>query len=66
MTEETVTLSVQDDGVGFDVPATLASPPEGHLGLRVVRDLADRAGAVLQVASAPGAGTRWRLVVTRP
>ncbi len=66
VTDETVTLSVQDDGVGFDVPTTLASPREGHLGLRVVRDLADRAGAVLQVASAPDAGTRWRLVVTRP
>ena len=66
VTDDSVTLTLEDDGVGFDVQATLDRPPEGHLGLRVMRDLADRAGAVLQVASAPGAGTRWRLVVAQP
>ena len=57
---------VSDDGVGFDAVAVLAEPPEGHLGLRVMADLAEQAGAQLSVASAPGAGTRWRLVVVRP
>jgi two-component system, NarL family, sensor kinase len=61
-----VTLTVSDDGVGFDPVAVLATPPEGHLGLRVMADLAEQAGAQLSVASAPGAGTRWRLVVVRP
>jgi len=61
-----VMLTVADDGVGFDPVATLAEPPEGHLGLRVMADLAEQAGAQLSVASAPAAGTRWRLVVPRP
>jgi two-component system, NarL family, sensor kinase len=61
-----VTLTVSDDGVGFDPVAVLAEPPEGHLGLRVMADLAEQAGAQLSVASAPGHGTRWRLVVVRP
>lgn len=56
-------LEVADDGSGFDAAAALARPPEGHLGLRVLGDLAAAAGADLSVASAPGAGTRWRLAV---
>ena len=54
-----------DDGVGFDVDAALSSPPEGHLGLRVMRDLTAQSGALLEVSSAPGAGTCWRLTVPR-
>lgn len=57
-----VLLEVADDGSGFDVAAVLAQPAEGHFGLRVLVDLAAAAGAELAVASAPGAGTRWRLV----
>lgn len=58
-----VVLEVLDDGPGFD-PDLLAGPREGHLGLRVLVDLAADAGAELAVASAPGRGTRWRLVLT--
>jgi signal transduction histidine kinase len=54
-------LEVVDDGRGFDAGATLAQPPEGHLGLRVIADVASAAGAELAVATAPGAGCRWRL-----
>jgi signal transduction histidine kinase len=54
---------VTDDGVGFDPVAVLARPEEGHFGMRVLADLAASAGAVLRVASASGAGTRWRLEV---
>ncbi len=54
-------LEIADDGVGFDVPQVLAAPPEGHFGLRVLGDVAADADARLEVASAPGAGTRWRL-----
>jgi signal transduction histidine kinase len=57
-----VVLDVLDDGPGFDA-AVLDSPQEGHFGLRVLGDLASDAGAVLQVASRPGAGTHWRLVM---
>lgn len=58
-----VTLTVSDDGVGFDVAATLARPPEGHLGLQVMTDLAAASEARLEVSSAPGEGTAWRLTV---
>ncbi len=60
-----VLLTVCDDGMGFDVNATLRSPPEGHLGLRVMRDLAAQSGARLEVSSAPGAGTCWKLTIPR-
>ncbi|KQO63802.1 sensor histidine kinase [Curtobacterium sp. Leaf261] len=52
---------VSDDGVGFDVPTMLASPPTGHFGLRVLRDTVGASGAVLDVRSRPGGGTAWRL-----
>lgn len=58
-----VVLQVEDNGVGFDAPAVLAAPPEGHFGLRILGDLASSAGARLEVGSAPGRGCRWRLTV---
>jgi signal transduction histidine kinase len=60
--EGAVVLDVLDDGPGFDA-AVLDQPVEGHFGLRVLADLASDAGATLQVASAPGAGTHWRLAI---
>jgi two-component system NarL family sensor kinase len=56
-----VVLEITDDGVGFDPEDVLSRPPEGHFGLRVLGDVATDAGAVLSVASAPGAGTSWQL-----
>lgn len=58
-----VVLDVVDDGVGFDVPATLRALEAGHLGLRSLIDTAHSRGATLEVASAPDAGTHWRLAV---
>lgn len=65
MTERLVRLEIADDGRGFDPDAVLASPPEGHFGLRLITDLAQDEGATLSVAAAPGSGTRWRLEVPR-
>jgi signal transduction histidine kinase len=56
-------LEVSDDGVGFDPGRTLACPEPGHLGVQVMRDLAAAQCARLDVRSAAGAGTRWRLEV---
>ena len=56
-------LWVTDDGKGFDVEGNGA--PEGHFGMRVLRDLAGEAGAQLEVESAPGEGTRVRIEVAR-
>lgn len=53
-------LEVADDGPGFD-PQRLDTPAEGHLGTRVLRDLAAQRGAELRLATRAGAGTRWRL-----
>jgi two-component system NarL family sensor kinase len=55
-------LTVADDGPGFD-PDTLRNRPEGHFGTQVLADLAEESGATLLLATAPGAGTAWRLVV---
>ena len=61
---ETTVLTVADDGPGFD-PDVLSNRPSGHVGTQVLADLAEEAGATLELATAPGAGTVWRLVVTR-
>ncbi len=58
-----VVLEVVDDGAGMDVEGVVADPEPGHLGLSLLRDAAAAPGATLQVASAPGAGTHWRLAL---
>ena len=60
-----VVLEVVDDGIGFDVEAMLRSPRSGHLGLSVLTDLAEAAGATLELRTAPGTGTRVRMEVPR-
>lgn len=57
-----VVLEIADDGVGLDPSATR---PEGHLGLALIDDLARGIAAELAVRSAPGAGTTWRLSITK-
>jgi len=56
-----VELLVADDGAGFD--ADRATQETGHFGLNVLVDLAREAGATLDLATAPGAGTSLRLRV---
>jgi signal transduction histidine kinase len=53
-----LTLTVTDDGPGFD-PATVA----GGNGLANIRDRIDSVGGTLEVDSAPGRGTRVRAVI---
>ena len=57
-----VVVDVVDDGAGFDVERTLADPRPGHLGLRILADLADAPGLSCQVSSHPGCGTHVRVV----
>jgi signal transduction histidine kinase len=52
-----VDLVVSDDGIGFD-PEAGAEP--GHVGLRVMADLVQESGGVLEVVTAPGRGTTLR------
>jgi two-component system nitrate/nitrite sensor histidine kinase NarX len=48
-------VEVRDDGRGFDAAAGPAG--EMHVGLRIMRERAERIGATVQVDSVPGAGT---------
>ena len=59
-------LDVRDDGAGFDPAATLAQPRDRHPGLSTLADLAEAAGADLDVRTAPGAGTHLRMEVPLP
>jgi two-component system, NarL family, sensor kinase len=54
-------LTITDDGVGFD-PANVEA---GHVGLRLLADLADSLGGTLTVDSSPGADTMVQMVVPR-
>jgi signal transduction histidine kinase len=51
--EQFARLIVTDDGRGFE-----GAVEEGHLGLRLLGDLADEAGGQLKLDSGPGKGTR--------
>jgi signal transduction histidine kinase len=61
--DDAVLLEVSDDGRGFDVDAVVAAPQPGHFGLQLMVDLVSADQGSLQVASAPGRGTHWRLRV---
>lgn len=58
-----VELTVDDDGRGFQADEVLAKGPNGHLGLALLSDLAERAGGDLAVESTDGQGTRLTLGV---
>jgi two-component system, NarL family, sensor kinase len=51
-------LVVADDGRGFSSDSLARRADEGHLGLRLLADLATEAGGRLDVDSEPGRGTR--------
>ena len=51
-------LIVEDDGRGFDVQKTLASPDRSQrLGVRGMRERVSRLGGSLEIESSPGSGT---------
>ncbi len=52
-------VSVRDDGCGFDTSSL--GPDETHVGLRIMRERAQRIGAAVEVTSTPGGGTRVAL-----
>jgi signal transduction histidine kinase len=53
---ERITLEISDDGLGFDTGGEFP----GHLGLRSMRERAQRLGGFLEVESEPGKGTTVR------
>lgn len=52
--DDTMTLMIQDDGIGFDVTDT----PAGHFGLQNMRQRAEAVGARLEIVSAVNQGTK--------
>jgi two-component system, NarL family, sensor kinase len=60
-----VDLSVEDDGRGLPTTNGANGASEGHLGLRLLHDLASEAGAVLRIDSEPGRGTRVSMRMER-
>ncbi|OGO58960.1 MAG: hypothetical protein A2V85_00835 [Chloroflexi bacterium RBG_16_72_14] len=56
-----VGLEVRDNGRGFAHETAADRATEGHLGLRLMRDVARETGRTLSIVSSPGAGTLVRL-----
>ncbi len=56
-----VKLVIVDNGVGFDKEMAVSQRQVGHLGLQLLRDLAEDMGAALVVDSTPGSGTTVHL-----
>ena len=57
-------VTITDDGVGF-VPSN-AEAPDGHWGLRGMRERAELTGGTLTVTSRPGQGTRIHVRIPYP
>jgi signal transduction histidine kinase len=61
-----ITLTIQDDGVGF-VPRPLRDwRADGHHGLANMHERAELIGGVLEIRSAPEHGTLVRLQIPAP
>jgi signal transduction histidine kinase len=58
-----VKMVVSDDGRGFTSEFLSRRREEGHLGLRLLSDLAEEAGGRLVLDSTPGRGTRVQMEV---
>ena len=58
-----VRLEVTDDGVGFSSEEREQRRAEGHVGLSLIEDLAERMHGRLEVEGSPGQGTRFTLEV---
>jgi signal transduction histidine kinase len=56
-------VEILDDGEGFTREQLDARRSAGHVGLRMLTDLAEEAGGKLDISSAPGRGTTVRLEV---
>jgi len=61
LTNSTVHLSVADDGVGFDVEATLGDPARRRLGIIGMEERVALLGGTLRITSQPGQGTTVRM-----
>ena len=61
--DRSVTLSIVDDGRGFETASVMARTDTRHFGLLLLADMAREVGGDLRVDSIPGRGTRICLEV---
>lgn len=65
--EPTVTLTISDNGCGFEVPESPAEmAPLGHFGLLGIQERAESIGARFVIDSAPETGTRLTVTLAVP
>ena len=60
-----LSVSVRDDGVGFDESDRSAAAQEAHIGLQIMGERAQRIGGKFAIQSSPGTGTRVSLDLPR-
>lgn len=58
--DDTLQLTLTDDGIGFDPEGAV---PEGHYGLSLMRETVEALNGQWQIDSAPGAGTSVAITV---
>jgi two-component system, NarL family, sensor histidine kinase UhpB len=64
--DTSVTVSIGDDGQGFNVRTALGNTGAGaSLGLFSVRERLHLFGGTLEIRSAPGAGTQITMIVPK-
>ena len=63
---DTLLVSIEDDGIGFDPAAVEASGPRAGLGLLGVRERVAQHRGVVHIESAPGRGTRVKAELPVP
>ena len=64
-TQPYLLVTISDDGSGFHPPID-AEVPDGHWGLRGMRERAELTGGTLTLTSAPGQGTRIDIHIPYP
>ncbi|MEZ4770746.1 MAG: response regulator [Caldilineales bacterium] len=56
--EQESTLTIEDNGRGFDVQGAMGATNDGHWGLLTMQERAHSVGGIVKVISTPGDGTR--------
>jgi two-component system NarL family sensor kinase len=61
-----VTLTVRDDGMGFDPAILDRAAHRGHLGLTQMRERVEALGGTLTLSSQAGKGVQIRVTLSPP